>query len=522
VTIQIQGARENNLQNVNVEIGDGLTVVTGVSGSGKTSLVFDTLYHESRRRFLEIYSLGQTGGRLAPARVKSITGLGPAVAVGQNQLNRNPNSTLATACGLHPFLRLLYARFGRRVCPHCGAEISQFSEDEIVDSLLSLASRHACVISAPLVQRVPGSHATLLGLLSTQFGKEALVVDSAAWDEIPLDPALPHEISIRITEIDGSSLPSTIRAAVQQTGAVGAFSLRASWEGGQAAYSRAPVCATCGTWIEELQPVAFHTPCPHCEGKGCARCAETGLHPSAAAVLWEGRRFPEVLAFSVDDFKTCLDRAQLPSTAARLHLEIERRVIALQRVGLGYIALERPSPTLSRGESQRVRLAVTLISRLEDMLHILDEPTVGLHPADVQRLLPAFHDLAGPVVFVEHDRLAVAEADFAIDLGPGAGSQGGQVIFSGTPRQLWQSGTVSGRYFSRQTGPNLPPIRPAPESFITLRQVRLRNLAGFDVSIPAGRLTVITGVSGSGKSTLVEDVLVASLAAGSPVGCLAV
>ena len=519
--IQIQEAREHNLQNVSVDFGDGLTVVTGVSGSGKTSLVFDTLFHEAHRRFVEIFSLGQSGTRLKPAQVKSITGLGPAIAVGQNLLNRNPRSTLATASGLHPFLRLLYARFGQRRCPQCGAGLTKFSEDEIVDTLLSLTSQHPVSVTAPLLQQLPGSHRTLLQLLSVQLGTDALFVDGSAWQGQPLDPALPHDIEVNIATFAGLMPAAIVRQVVRQVATLGSLSLRARWDGGESTYSRAPVCGFCGSWFDELEPVHFNTHCPHCTGEGCAQCAGTGLPPQAAAVSWEGLRFPQVLALSVDDFKVRLDQARLPSSAARLRLEIGRRLEALQRAGLGYISLERPSPTLSRGEAQRVRLAVVLISRLEDMLHVLDEPTVGQHPADVQRLLPAFRDLAGPVIFVEHDRVAAAEADYAIDLGPGAGSQGGQVVFSGTPRQLWESDTATGRYFSLRLRTELPQVRSAPKRFITVRGASLRNLEGIDIPFPLGCLTVVTGVSGSGKSTLVEDVLAASLTARAPVGCQA-
>jgi excinuclease ABC subunit A len=214
--------------------------------------------------------------------------------------------------------------------------------------------------------------------------------------------------------------------------------------------------------------------------------------------------------------------ADLPSTASRLHTEILRRLDALARVGLGYISLDRSSPTLSRGESQRVRLAITLTSRLEDMLHVLDEPTIGQHPADVARLLPAFRALRGPVVYVEHDRVAAAAADQAIDLGPGAGSEGGHVIFVGPPGDLWHADTATGRYFSHRERVEIPTPRPAPDDFLTIRGATLRNLHDIDVAIPLGRLTVITGVSGSGKSTFVEDVLTASIVEKEPIGCRAV
>src|SRR5512143_760295 len=164
--IHIQGAREHNLQGVDVEIGEGLTVVTGVSGSGKTSLVFDTLYHEARRRFLDIFSLGSAAARLAPANVESITGLGPAVAVGQNLLNRNPLSTLATASGLHPFLRLLYTHFGDRTCPRCSNSIRIYSQDAMIEHLLHMAQKSPVDIYAPLLTRTPGSHRMLLTLLT--------------------------------------------------------------------------------------------------------------------------------------------------------------------------------------------------------------------------------------------------------------------------------------------------------------------------------------------------------------------
>ena len=390
--------------------------------------------------------------------------------------------------------------------------------------MVDLAQQGPITVAAPLVRRATGSHATLLKLLSDEFGDAALRVDGQPGRPHALDPASPHSIEVDVDRLAGLITATRARQALEQVSALSGDALIVRrWPSGETwIFARAPVCAACGAWIGELRPLHFHQGCPHCHGKGCAACHDTGLHPLAAAVRWEGLRLPDLLAQPVDEVWGIFERADLPTSAGRLRSEIERRLEALRTVGLGYLALDRPSPTLSRGEAQRVRLAVALTSRLEDMLHVLDEPTVGQHPADVARLLPAFRRLGGPVVYVEHDRLAAAHADRAIDLGPGAGPQGGRVVFAGTPAELWAADTATGRFFSLRERVALPGQRPAPQSFLTVRGACLRNLQAIDVPIPIGRLAVITGVSGSGKSTFVEDVLVASLSDGKPVGCRAI
>lgn len=516
--IQIRGAREHNLQGVEVEFGEGLTVVTGISGSGKTSLVFDTLYHEARRRFLEVFELGSPKGRLAPANVDAITGLGPAVAVGQNLLNRNPNSTLVTACGLHPFLRLLYAHFGERSCPRCGMSLAVYTEDEMLERLAELAGHGNVHIAAVLAYEVPGSHRTLLAGLVERFGMGRIWVDEAPWQGEELKAGQAHDIDVHIRVVGPETDLLGLRAALGEARRLGALAVAVRWEGQEQRLARAPVCIRCGAWFGELRPVDFNRACPSCNGQGCQVCHGTGMAPQAAATRWAGLRFPELLQYSVDEALGVFTE-ELASVTRRLRTEITQRLWALQRVGLGYVGLDRPVPTLSRGEAQRVRLALTLISQLKDMLHVLDEPTVGQHPADIQRLLPALRELDGPVVFVEHERMAAAGADRAIELGPGAGHQGGRIVFRGTPEQLWQADTATGGYFSGRKSVLRPEKRPPPEQFITIRGANLRNLQNIDVPIPLGRLSVITGVSGSGKSTLVEDVLVTSLLQRKPSGC---
>ena len=503
MVIRVKGTRENNLKSVNVEFQPGLTVVTGVSGSGKTSLVFETLYHEARRRFEEVFQFNSMSQRLIPAQVDSITGLGPAVAVGQNILNRNPNSILATASGLHPLLRLLYARFGIQVCPKCGEPIDVLSEDEIVAKIVHLNEDDVVSVQVPLVRGAVGSHRSLLRVLGEEFGDESLIVDDRSGSGEKLNPTKPHSITLLLDEIEKCAPSPKIREIVQQARALGATSTIIKTGNITEHYSMAPVCGSCGTWFTELQPKDFHSP----------------ISKKVVGVTWSGLNIGELLELDVDSAHELFKESSLRHQSQRLHQEIMKRLESLRKVGLGYINLNRPSPTLSRGESQRVRLAVSLISSLEDILHVLDEPTIGQHPQDVARIVPAFRELKGPVIYVEHDRVAASLADHAVDIGPGAGSAGGEIVFTGTPTQLWKAKTATGKYFSFRERVQTGRKRPTPREFIIIKGAYSHNLKDIDVKIPYGRLTTVTGVSGSGKSTLIEDVLVVSLREGKPVGC---
>lgn len=515
--IKIQGAKENNLKDVNVTIKDGHTVVTGVSGSGKTSLIFDTLYKEARRRFLEAFSVSKEEIKLNPANVRSITGLGPTIALSQNVLNRNPNSILASAIGLIPLLKILYARFGDRTCHVCGSKLSVLKEDEIIAKIEGLRHIEPITISALLVKKSKGSHQTLISLLKKKFSSETLLVDGKPIIS-KLNPKKPHDIQIQIGQITTSTDISEIRDIVETISSLGANSLIIKGKTSNFRISRVPVCMECGTWYGELEPMHFKKNCPYCKGKGCKQCNQTGYHPLASNVTWEGMLFPEILTKSVGELVTYFSKEELTITA-RLIQEIKRRLISLNSVGLEYLELDRVSPTLSRGESQRVRLAIALLSELEDITHILDEPTIGQHPSDVARLLPIFQNLAGPIIYIEHDRQAVTYADNVIDIGPGAGREGGEIIFTGTPAELWKSDTSTGKFFSLRERVIIPQHRAKPQLFLIIEKAYRHNLKNINVKIPLNRLTVITGVSGSGKSTLVEDVLFSSLKKKEPIGC---
>ncbi|MFN2188065.1 MAG: ATP-binding cassette domain-containing protein, partial [Candidatus Promineifilaceae bacterium] len=527
MTIEIRGAKEHNLKNADLNIGPALTVVTGVSGSGKTSLVFDTLYHEARRRLLDVYALASNAQRLLPANVASISGLGPAVALGQNLLNRNPNSTLATASGLHPFLRLLYARFGERVCSACGTSITVLDQEEVLHKVHALSNAGDVRVMAPLVRNAYGSHKTLLQLLVREFGDERVFLDGAAiMSDVKgsahspaVNPDEKHAIDIELADLDSEVEYAEIRHLLGYAEALGATAILAQTDGRAHYLSWASTCPNCGRWFDELEPVHFHTACPECGGDGCDSCQGKGLSPEAASVRVNGLRLPELLELSVDAAWGLFSESDLSHSAERLRGELLARLEALKKVGLGYLTLNRSSPTLSRGEAQRVRLSVILVSRLEDMLHIFDEPTIGQHPADVSRLLKAMRELPGPVVYVEHDPAAAAEADEAVDLGPGAGSEGGWIEFQGSPSELWRSETVTGDYFSGRKKVEIPAARAPAEAFLGFSGANKHNLRDIDVRLPQSRLTVVTGVSGSGKSTLVMQVIAASLTAGEPQGC---
>ncbi len=520
MTIHIRKASEHNLKEVSLDIPDGLTAVTGISGSGKTSLIFDTLHHESRRRFYEIFSGGSADKRLSPAEVEGITGLRPSVSLSQNLLNRNPHSTLATACGLHPFLRLFYSHFGERLCSKCGSAVNVMTEDEIIVRLLKDSSQSSIQLMAPLVNRVKGSHRTLIRFLAKEFGATSLEVDGEAFQDKDLNPFGEHSIFIKLGRFGPDSDAAEFRKELKKAWSLGSNAVMAKTSGESRLYSHTRACSECGELFDEPAPVYFHTACPHCRGRGCEKCTETGMHPTAASVFWQGLRFRDMLRSNVKTILSLFKSSDCSETADRLLLEITMRLEALRSVGLDYLTLDRPSPTLSRGESQRVRLAVILTSRLSDMLYVLDEPTIGLHPVNIDRIISVFHRLKGPVIFVEHDRRAAAASDYAVELGPGTGKEGGRLQYAGSPAGLWKSDTVTGEYFSLKKRASIPEKRPEPEEFVIIRSAFLRNLRNIDVKIPLKNITVVTGVSGAGKSTLAEDVITASLKKKKPVGCI--
>ncbi len=493
--IDVRGATEHNLADIDVTLGPGLTAVVGVSGSGKSSLAFDTVYNEARRRFMEALALGSPWARMTPARVRRIDGLGPAVSIAQNVVNHNPDSTVATALGLHPFLRILYARGAEVTCPRCHGQVRAISREERLRLAMDVLGQSDADIEVPVVRSVTGGHERLLAGLRSTF--DVLTVDGQPWTGGALAADQPHDIVVRVAHLARDAGPATVRAALAQADALGTAEVLVAGR----PVLRAPVCPGCGEWVPPLEPAAFRS-----------GAADTSSHRI------QGLTLDELLARSAAEVARFVEGLPDQPRLRRLHDELRRRMRPLLTLGLGYVALDRSMPTLSRGEAQRVRLAVVLAGRLEDLLHVLDEPTIGLHQSDLERLMDAIAALPGPVVMVEHDRAAVALADDVVEIGPSGGETGGHVVYQGTPAGLWASGTTSGRGFSSRR-PVARGRRVAGRQRVAVRAASARNLAGFDCDVPLGLLTVVTGPSGAGKTTLTRDVLLASLQARRPVGC---
>lgn len=517
--INIQGASENNLKHLDVTFNSGLTVVTGVSGSGKSSLVFDTLYHESKRRFMDLMTSITQDIKLQPAKVDRMTGLLPSVAIDQNVLNRNPNSSVATASGIHPFLRILLAKFGSISCVNCKTSLQFMNNDEIVQKISLINQKNEVLIATNLVTQSYGSHKTLLESLQQMYPNFLIEVDNKPYTNLSLNPQIEHMITITVSSLPVQSPNNEIRNELDSIIEFQTGNVVVKYEDQQITYPINRTCPNCGIFIPQIESKIFHQRCINCNGDKCEICNFSGLNPPALGVVISGKNIIDILGMSIHDAEIFFQSVDLPISANRILEEIIKRLSALRKVELGYITLERPSPSLSRGESQRVKLANLLVSELEDLLCVLDEPTIGLHPQDVMKLLPRFRELPGSVVYVEHDRLAAAFANHAYDLGPEGGNKGGNITFQGNIQELWSSNTISGEYFSKRKKIPAKPTDIAYNEFFKIIKANFRNLKEFSIKIPYSALILVCGVSGSGKTTLVRDVIVESINAQSPVNC---
>ncbi len=630
--ISVHGARQHNLKNIDVEIPrNSFTVITGLSGSGKSSLAFDTIYAEGQRRYVETLSpyARQFLDQMERPEVDSIDGLSPAISIEQKTTSRSPRSTVGTITEIYDYLRLLYSSIGVPHCPDCGQEISQQSTEHILRQVLALKPEDRVMILAPVVRGRKGEYKKDLEKLARQGFVRARIdgVLRSLDEEIVLDRRKNHTIEVLVDRLlVRTGIEKRLEASIATaTKLASGLVLVAVVNGPERLYSQKLACPDCGAGVPELEPrsFSFNSPygaCPDCAGLGSRwsfdpakviadpskPLLEGGLGPVAAsaqlahrlaeaarrlridlarpfeewppktqqAILaggggfggilklleetyqeasetqreWlvdymssapcpacQGRRLKasslavRVKGIGISEFTSLpVDRA-LPvasawelgererQVAGRLVEEVVHRLEFLAQVGLGYLSLDRSAATLSGGEAQRIRLATQIGSRLRGVLYVLDEPSIGLHPRDNQRLLDTLgrlRDLGNTVLVVEHDAETIERADYVVDLGPGAGRLGGAVVASGPPAQIRRRPeSLTGRYLSGDLEIPAPARRRRGSGArLVLRGVREHNLKNIDVELPLGAFIVITGVSGSGKSTLVDDVLYRALA----------
>ena len=549
--IEIRGAREHNLADLDLRIPrDRLVVITGVSGSGKSSLAFDTLYAEGQRRYVESLSAyaRQFLDQLAKPEVDAIEGLSPAIAIEQRGIGRSPRSTVGTLTEIWDHLRLLFARAGELLCPHCGIPISSQTLEEMAQRVLDRGEAGMVEVWAPVVRDRKGAYRRELegfrkrGFLRARIDGEALELD----EEIRLDRRARHRIEIGVDRLAPKPsvrerlLESLRTAASLAEGLVLITAGDEEW-----LLSQRNACTDCGWSSPELAPRSFsfnspHGACPDCGGLGrvgaaegadegeagepalCGACDGSRLRAEARAVLVGGRSIDALAALPIDALADFLDALELDARrgriAERVLREVRERLGFLVDVGLGYLSLDRPAATLSGGESQRIRLATQVGTSLLGVLYILDEPSIGLHPRDNARLLASLErlrDQGNSVLVVEHDEETIRRADHVVDMGPGAGTHGGRVVASGGPGELERDPeSITGAYLSgRRSVAAARTRRPTDGDALLLRGCRQNNLRDLSLRLPLGAFTVVSGVSGSGKSTLVNDTLHRALAA---------
>lgn len=581
--IRVRGARVHNLRDVRVDIPrDRLVVLTGVSGSGKSSLAFDTLYAEGRRRYLESLTsyARQFLDQLERPDVDAIEGLPPTVAIDQRSGAAGPRSTVGTITEVMDYLRVLFARAGTPHCPRCGLPIRRQTPEQMVDTVLAMREGRKVLILAPLARGRKGQNAEAFQAIR-RAGLIRARVDGRVIEVTPDDPPLArtkaHNIEAvvdRLVVRDGirPRLAESIDLGLKLGG--GTILLSAQTEDGWAdePHSLHFACPSCGLGLQELEPRTFsfnspHGACPRCDGLGtiaaeievrksplkkqkaakdggldreklgrpsgkgsdpptparepptapCPECQGARLGPAARAVTIAGETLPALCALPVDEARRFFDRLEFSASQAAIGPPLVREVVArlsfLEEVGLAYLTLSRGADTLSGGELQRVRLATQIGSGLVGVCYILDEPTAGLHPADTRMLIASLvrlRDQGNSVIVVEHDEETIRGADWLVDLGPGAGPEGGLVVAQGPAGSLVEDGDSStARYLRGEwTIPRPPSDRLARSpGRISVTDARARNLQGVDVEVPLGTLTCVTGASGSGKSTLVHQVI---------------
>ncbi|GAB5548721.1 MAG: excinuclease ABC subunit UvrA [Sandaracinaceae bacterium] len=540
--LSVTRAREHNLRDVSVTIPrEKLVVITGPSGSGKSSLAFDVIFAEGQRRYLETLSpyARQYMPQLPRPDVDRVVGVPPTVSLEQRITRGGANSTVATVTEVAHYLRLLWARAGTPRCPEHGEPIAARSAVSIAADLRKRFRKKTLTVIAPVVKGRKGLHRELIVKAMRDGFTEARI--DGALTELVEGMALArfkeHDVELVVARVKANDPELVVH--LERAAELGRGQLRVLQGETEELLSTLRACPVCGQGFPELDPrfFSFNTrqgACEGCEGRGevartigrgknkrevfetCADCGGTRLSELARAVTLNDEPITAVLGLSVSGAREKLAAFSFEGREAEIARapisELSRRLAFLDEVGVGYLGLDRPAHTLSGGETQRVRLAAQLGAGLTGLLYVLDEPTIGLHPRDTGKLLKALRglvDRGNTVLVVEHDDETILAADHVIDFGPGGGVRGGRILAEGPPAELLKNPeSVTGPALAR--GPLIPEARrPTGRAVpkLVLKGARMHNLRGKTARFPLGRLTAVTGVSGSGKSTLVRSVL---------------
>lgn len=560
--IKVHGAKVHNLKNIDVEIPRGkFVVITGVSGSGKSSLAFDTIYAEGQRRYLESLSsyARQFLGLPDKPDVEHIDGLSPAIAINQKTTNNNPRSTVGTVTEIYDYLRLLFARIGKPHCPKCGKPVTPQSTDQILEQILKLPEGTRLTLLAPIVNQRKGRHEDVFERLKNA-GFVRVLVDEKIFEldeEIKLAKTKKHSIDLIVDRlVIRENIRSRLTDSLETALKFGEGIVKVQTDENILTFSEKNSCTDCGISLPEIDPqlFSFNSPkgaCPACDGLGkifhelywtsmyewmqaihefkttdneedfCPECHGKRLNPAALSVTVGDLNISQVVDMSVDRCKNFFTELEgkLNDTDKKISRqvlkEIRSRLKFLCDVGLDYLTLSRKSATLSGGEFQRIRLATQIGSALTGVLYVLDEPSIGLHQHDNKKLLDTLknlRDLGNTLLVVEHDEETMREADMLVDIGRGAGKNGGEVIAQGTAEEVARNeNSLTGDYLGGRKIIAVPESRRNFSDVLEFKNLTVHNLKNIDVKIPLGVLTVITGVSGSGKSTLVDDVIYRTL-----------
>lgn len=603
--IQITGARVHNLKNVDVQIPrDKLVVITGLSGSGKSSLAFDTIFAEGQRRYMDTFSSYARGyiGTMQRPDVDKITGLSPVISIDQKTTSRNPRSTVGTVTEVYDYLRLLYARAADAYSYVSGEKMVQYTDNQIIDLIIHEYSEQKVLVLAPMVNNRKGHYKELFET-TRRKGYLYVRVDGEVQEITPgmkLDRYKNHTIEVVVDRLkikggkqeeDLKRLRDTVDQAMRLGDGVMAicahgaqvkersqasYSLEVKGEGVRY-FSRHLMCPTTGISYAEPAPHTFsfnspHGWCPCCRGLGkvkaeienqdngeldtilrddenwytrmlayvqqgdeekedkeeiwteCPVCKGQRLNREALSFRIAEKNIAELSSMDITDLRAWLMNVPAKLTnkqraiAEPIIKEIISRLGFMLSVGLSYLSLSRSSDSLSGGENQRIRLATQVGSKLVNVLYILDEPSIGLHQRDNQRLIDSLkqlRDIGNSVIVVEHDEDMMRQADYIIDIGPKAGRLGGHIVFSGTPAELLKADTMTAKYLRGELKATLLPVQNGSSvvpdgstvNTLILRGCKGNNLKNVDVSFPLGKMIAVTGVSGSGKSTLINQTL---------------